>query len=157
MDGTISLTELERRVMEMLLAGDHPILGILRAQFDRAKVVRREFSGVGFFTHFEIPSDVARLPGQRSFELGDVHADMPGLAAPVGFILFIRDGAIDFLEGYTYGDDVWPEEITTFRLSYDRVVDHVVVSRGPDRDWQSLYRVLGTYPGDSFGGPQKSK
>jgi hypothetical protein len=144
MDGTINLTELERRVLEMLLAGDHPVLGILRAQFPRAKVVQREFTGVGFSTHFEIPSDVARLPDQRSFELGDVHADMPGLEAGVDFILFIREGAIDFLEGFTYGDDAWPAAITAFTLSYDQAMGGRVVSRGHKRDWPSLYRVLGT-------------
>jgi len=144
MDDTNGLTELERRVTEMLLAGDHPVLALLRVQFHHAKVVQREFTGVGFYTHFEIPSNVPRVPGRRSFELGDVHADIAGLEHGVDFILFVRDGAMDFLEAFTYGDDTCPETITTFTLKYERAVKGSVVSRGPDRDWESLYRVLGT-------------
>jgi hypothetical protein len=144
MDNAIGLTELEREVMKMLLAGDHPVLEVLRMQLCHAKVVRRELTGVGSYTYFQIPSDVPRVPGRRSFELGDVHADIPPLKLGVDFILFIREGAIDFLEAFTYGDDAWPETITMFTLRYARAVDGSVVSTGPDRDWQSLYRVLGT-------------
>ncbi len=143
MDMINTVTQLEREVMEMLLSGEHPVLMVLRAQWERAKVVQREFTGVGFFTHFEIPVGVPRVPGRRSFQLDDVHADVPGLSHGVDFILFIRDGAIDFLEGFTYGDDRWPETIDTFQLTYVQAANGVVVSRTSDRDWEALCRLLG--------------
>ncbi|HOA53256.1 MAG TPA: hypothetical protein PKI05_13460 [Thermogutta sp.] len=141
MDDSIYLTALERAVMEMLLAGDHPVLAVLRAQFDRAKVAQSEFSGVGFFTHFEVPPDVPRLRGRKSFELGDVHADIPGLSVGVGFILFIREGAIDFLEGFTYGDDRWHDKIEQYTLCYEKNIGGTVVPAA-ERDWESLRKKL---------------
>ena len=141
MDDSIPLSELERTVVEMLLAGDQPILAVLRAQFDRANVAQREFSGVGFFTHFEIPPDVPRLRGRRSFELGDVHADIPGLSVGVDFILFIREGAIDFLEGFTYGDDRWPDKIEQYTLCYEKNIGGTIAP-AVERDWESLRKNL---------------
>lgn len=143
MHGNDTFIQLERAVMEMLLAGEHPVLRLLRAQFEHARVVRREFTGVGFFTHFEIPEDFPRVPGRASFELDDVHADVPELTMGIDFILFVRDGVIDFLEGFTYGDDRFPETIDTFRLTYVRAANGVVGGRTSERDWEALRRLLG--------------
>ncbi len=142
MDNARMLSELEEKVIEMLLTGDHPVLAVLRTQFERCKVVKREFTRVGFFTHFEVPADVARVESRSSFELGDVHADIPGLELGADFLLFVREGAIDFLEGFTYGDDCWPETITTFTLQYIRARDGVVTGYSADRDWETLYPLL---------------
>lgn len=144
MNDVDGITELERAVMEMLLLGDHPVLEVLRLQFQKARVERREFTGVGFFTHFAISPDAPRVAGRRSFELDDVHADIPGLEHGADFILFIRDGTIDFLEGFTYGDDRWPETVTSLRLTYVHTQGGVLVSRSGERDWQSLYHKLGS-------------
>ena len=47
--------------MGMLLAGEHPALAVLRDQLAAAEVIEREFSGVGFFTHFRVPACSPRL------------------------------------------------------------------------------------------------
>jgi hypothetical protein len=65
--------------------------------------------GVGFFTGFDIPGSVERT-SPENFELGDVYADLEGVAHGTGFLLFVRQGALNFLEGFTYGDDSWPQE-----------------------------------------------
>lgn len=142
MDTTVGLTELERQIMEMLLAGDHPVLETLREQFQRAKVAEREYTVVGFFTHFAVPADVRRLPNNRSFELDDVYGasrDSQWSWPEFGFILFVRDGAIDFLEGYTYYD-TFPEpgsvDYNQITLGYHEP--------GAQRDWASVYKVLET-------------
>ncbi|MBC7352067.1 MAG: hypothetical protein H5U08_06885 [Thermogutta sp.] len=143
MNKTMGITDLERRVVEMLLSGNHSTLETLRAQFAVSEVSQREFTGVGFFTHFAIPPDAPRVAGKRSFQLGDVHADIPGLRLGADFILFITEGAIDFLEGFTHGDDQWPETVDTFRLTYVHTVGAVVRGTSRERDWEALWRVLG--------------
>lgn len=137
MDTAVGLTELERRVMEMLLAGDHPMLETLRQQFQHANVAKREYTGVGFFTHFEVPADVRRLPNNRSFELRDVFGASPdGPQREFGFILFIRDGVIDFLEGFTFYDRFpQPETVDANKITLE-------YSEGAQRDWDRLYKVL---------------
>ena len=100
------MEELERVVMARLLAADTVVAPALRAQCAVADVARREFTGVGFFTDFAVPPDAPRIV-PPDLELGDAATLANG--TPVGFVLFVRDGALSMLEGYTYGDDPWPE------------------------------------------------
>lgn len=111
------LTPLERQVMEMLLAGDHPSLEVLQEQFQLADVVKRELTGAGFYLEFTLPQRADRLDAPKSFHLGDVEADIEGLEHGAGFVLYVREGAIDQLEGYSY-DEPWPANVERFHLSY---------------------------------------
>ncbi len=60
-----SPTEFEREVMEMLLAGENPVLAILREQFAASDVVNCEFTGAGFYTTFSVPEGAPGFPGER--------------------------------------------------------------------------------------------
>ena len=111
------LNELEEAVMEMLLAGENPILEGLREQFANAKFEDRELTGVGFFCYFRVPDHAKRLSAETNFVLNDVNAEIPGLKNGAGFLLFIRNGCIQALEGYTVEED-WPETIEGFELHY---------------------------------------
>lgn len=108
----------EKEVVEKLLAGDYDKLKILRKQYEKAKIKSREFSGTGFFTSFVIPDYAPRLNHSKSFHLGDVIGEIDGVKNGVGFLLFVKEGAINFLEGYTYGDEKWPENIINYKITY---------------------------------------
>jgi len=108
---------LERAVLEKLLHGDAPMLEALRAQARSARV-SRETTGVGFFLTFELPPDVPVVE-RVDFELGDVHAVLEGLERGAGFVLFVRDGRLSMLEGFSY-DEPWPDAPSHFALSYQR-------------------------------------
>lgn len=108
---------LEQRIMGMLLAGDDATLQILREQFRVAEVTQRELTGAGFFTTFLVPPQVPRLEGDRTFTFGDVIAEMEGLEHGAGFLLYVRNGSIDCLEGYSY-EEAWPDTVSGLRLSY---------------------------------------
>jgi hypothetical protein len=112
-------TKLERAVLEKLLSGDDPLLSRLRSQAERATVSSREMTGAGFVVSFEIPADAPILDGKPSFHFGDVSATIDGLAQGAGFVLFVKKGRIDALEGYTYDED-WPEHIERFKLEFER-------------------------------------
>lgn len=103
--------------MAMLLSGRDPVLQVLRKQLEVCKVACREFTGAGFYTTFVVPDHVPRVEGNDSFNFGDVTAQLDGAAFGAGFVLFVKDGLIDFLEGYTY-DGPWPEESNHFTLAY---------------------------------------
>ena len=67
----------------------------------------RELSGVGFFTTLRIPSVAQRL-GTLDLTLGlRVHMELEGVRHGAGVVLFVRSGALEVLEGFTY-DDPWP-------------------------------------------------
>lgn len=111
------LTALENQVLDMLLNGELEGLRILREQLKVAKVLSREMTGVGFFIEFEIPPEVRRLSQRQPFELGDVDGNASNLEHGVGFVLFVKDGQLRMLEGYTY-DEPWPSELKDVSLNY---------------------------------------
>jgi hypothetical protein len=111
------LTRLEQAVMEKLLEGDNPVLGDLREQFRQIESVEREFTGAGFRTKFRLAPDVRPL-SKGFLTFGDVAASIPELKNGAGFVLFVRDGVLKELEGYTYGDESWPSQASRFELGY---------------------------------------
>ena len=121
------LTLLEEAVLQMLLAGDHPILKKLRRQLEHCHASRREVSGAGFYTTIEVSDAVEAIP-DSCLRFGDVIAQIDGLHHGAGFLLYVEHGRIKMLEGYSY-DEVWPGSIAGFRLEY---------SSGEGRDWLSL-------------------
>jgi hypothetical protein len=102
-------SSLEQVVIATILAPDHPVLNALRRQFERSHVASRETTGVGFFTELDVPTDVAPAPVKPGrLDLGDVTATIEGLEHGAGFVLFVQDGVLDFLEGFSY-DEPWPD------------------------------------------------
>ena len=71
----LNIEPIEHRVMSMLLAGSHPALQTLRKQFERSHVSSREFTGIGFFTSFEIPDNHPRIESLDNFLIDDVCSD----------------------------------------------------------------------------------
>ena len=125
------LTDLERAVLVKLLEGDHPVLSSLRSQLKASRVIGREFTGVGFFTNLALGENGSeRIAGDLKF--GDVIADIDGLRHGAGFLLYVENGALKMLEGYSY-DEPWPQKISAFKLSF---------MQGEERDWQALMKIL---------------
>lgn len=112
------LDEFERAVLEKLLAGEHPVLHVLRKQAGLAHLVSRDRTGAGFFLSFDVPNEAPML-NAKDFHFGDVNATVEGLQHGAGFVLFVRGGRLDTLEGYSYGEP-WPKDIQGFTLSYQR-------------------------------------
>jgi hypothetical protein len=100
------MEELERAVMARFLKANTPVAAELRAQYAAATVVRRELTGVGFFIDYSVAVDAPRIV-PPNLEIGDAATLTNGIG--VGFVLFVRDGAISMLEGYTY-DEPWPDD-----------------------------------------------
>jgi hypothetical protein len=103
--------------MTMLLKGQDTTLDILRDQLKASCVAHREHTGAGFYTTFKVPEHLRRVPQDRRFTIGDVVAEITGLNHGAGFVLFVENGVLDFLEGYTY-DEPWPTEIKEYKLQY---------------------------------------
>ena len=64
----------------------------------------RENTGAGFYTHFDVDNQLVThpLPDLRGLS---VEAEVEGLGDGMGFILWVKEGRIDYLEGYTFGPD----------------------------------------------------
>lgn len=125
------LLKLVREVMKMLLAGNSAELEILRSQYDQSSIKSVELTGAGFYIDFDIPGSVQRLDKRCHMYIGDLGGEVEGLEAGLGFILWIDDGAISSLEGYTYEEE-FPEILTGYRLAYF----------GGERDLESISQTL---------------
>ena len=74
-----------------------------RAQIQTITVRSRENTGAGFYSDFGIGRDsTPQIPG-RNQPIGNVVATVDGMMW--GFLLFVRDGYISFLEGFNYGGE----------------------------------------------------
>jgi hypothetical protein len=113
------LTDLERAVLCKLLDGEDENLAALRRQLEIATVESRDMTGVGFYTKLVVRNGSHRLSDRRSAIFGDVIAEIRGLRNGAGFLLFVTEGLLDILEGYST-DEPWPKEITSFKLRYER-------------------------------------
>jgi hypothetical protein len=103
------MEELENALMDALLTGSDPRFAALRRQYAAATIKDRQFNGKGFFTDFEVPPGAARVTPAK-FELGShLSLRLEGLQHGAGVVLFVRDGAITMLEGYTF-DEPWPAD-----------------------------------------------
>ena len=107
--------EFERIVMNKLLEGDTEILAAFREQYTQATVVSREFTGVGFFTTFDVPTHLAY--GSLRGRIDDVEALFPN-NEEYFFILYISDGKIKTLEGFGAVNGDWREDYEEASILY---------------------------------------
>ena len=125
------LSIMEEAVLKKLLDGHLPLLIQLRRQLEQCTVAKREFTGHGFFTELTVPENIPRTT-RLDIKFGDVIGEVPGLANGAGFLLYVKDGILDMLEGYSY-DEPWPLSIEGFKLKY---------TKGEERDWVALGETL---------------
>lgn len=77
-------------------------------------VLNREFSGVGFMTCLHRYDELKVSSRDLSFKWGNVGAILNS-EIDTGYLLYINDGYLAVIEGYTYDDD-WPKEINSLDL-----------------------------------------
>ena len=87
----IPFEEFEKAVMQKLLERDTPINKVLRKQFHNASVIKRNFTGVGFFTHFNVPKNIPPVTEPVAYGYGDVNCTINGIENFGGFVLFIEN------------------------------------------------------------------
>lgn len=106
------LTEMETAALQAIFAETPAMASALQRQLDRAKVKSRENTGGGFFTDIAVPEDEPRL--KCSNVLGyETHVRVEGLEHGLGFVLFMKDGHLQKLEGFAWG----PESTASLDLS----------------------------------------
>jgi hypothetical protein len=79
-------------------------------QLATAGVEKRRFTGVGVFVDLLISGAAARVDKIDSEISEGYRTSLDAPCDLVGFTLFIRNGCLSFLEGYTFGDVKWPAE-----------------------------------------------
>ena len=103
-------------LMAPLLAGNHPALAALRAQYAVATTGLPELSGAGFFLPLAVPPQTTKV-SPPDFQLTDLAFELDGAPEGGSVVLFIRGGYLSMLEAYLWADD-WPETPVLRTWSY---------------------------------------
>jgi hypothetical protein len=112
---TLGLSPLESDVLQAIMDAHPDQADLILTQLDHATIASRRRTGVGFFLNFAVSPPTLFEPA--NFELNDVYGDLEGLEHGAGFLLFIRKGKLDFLEGHTFGDEDWPAAIGDYEIA----------------------------------------
>jgi hypothetical protein len=111
-------TPLERAVLAAICDMHATDRSALESQLSTATLLSRENTGAGFFTRFEVDRvSSAAIGGMR---LRDAPAaKIAGLEHGMGFILWLKEGYADCLEGYSYAE-------STTGLALDSITFEIV-------------------------------
>ena len=82
----------------------------LQAQFEKITVQKREFSAYGFSTYYVVTATEDTLGDGENLQLGKHQWKINGLQHGSDYILWIKNGLISCLEGFSYHEH-WPNEI----------------------------------------------
>ena len=82
----------------------------LQSQFDKIVVQKRQFSTYGFSTYYAVIVVEETLGDDINLQLGKCQWNINGLNHGSDYILWIKNGFISCLEGFSY-EEPWPDEI----------------------------------------------
>lgn len=113
--------KLADRVMNLLLDGEDEVLSVLRDQYKNANIISEEDEEAGFYINYQVNTALI-IPNNynTTFQIGDVDGTVDNIDEAVGFILYIKNGYIAMLEGYTNVIDKWPKLDSQIVLKYDK-------------------------------------
>jgi hypothetical protein len=115
------LTSPETRIVRSMLIKQFGPQSPFLAQLSSAKFPARHLTGKGYFIDLEVGKGIKPVD-RLNTELTDARRTLlPEPCDLVGFVLFIRDGFLNSLEGYTYGDVKWPEEPMEDWLQFEEI------------------------------------
>jgi hypothetical protein len=106
------LSSLEQAVLDAIALQVPAIANALEGRQGKVRVTAQENTGAGFYTTLDVSH---RLPIKDiASPVGDVGATVVGLENGMGFLLWLRDGHIHQLEGFSYGE-------STSGIDFERV------------------------------------
>lgn len=103
---------MENLIISDIIAQYPEYSDFLKKQFRSAKVIKRENTGHVFFTDYAITDQSSRIDGSPDLTLGKHQWNLNGLKYGSDYILCVKEGLITCLEGFCYGEEQWPDEIT---------------------------------------------
>ena len=128
--------KLAETVIEMLLSGEEEVLYILRKQYESARVISEKESETGFYIDYQVDEKLKLTDNFNcTFQIGDVDGTVDGIDEAVGFLLYIKNGYLIMLEGYTNIIDKWPERDSQIKLEYDAKIRDYSILR---KKWVNL-------------------
>ena len=111
----LALTPLEHSVLRELTRSLGDDGAVLLGQHERARVISRTHSGVGFLTKLEVPGEVAGLTAEAAGRIRPIHARHPELGEPAEFVVQLKAGRLASIEAYCR-EGMWPADDGAFQV-----------------------------------------
>jgi hypothetical protein len=112
-----TVSNLEKAVIERFLADPAVKPNKRSVDFEAVNVSSREFTGAGFLTDFQRTDELKLFDESVSLRWGKVGARLNASQTDTGYLVYIDEGYLSMIEGYTYGED-WPVEVEQLEI-YD--------------------------------------
>ncbi len=105
----MKINNIEREIIKCFFSRKGILVG---DEFFSSLIVEyRELSGVGFLTGLERSEQLKIGEGHETYKFGDLGAKI-NASIDTGYLIYVENGFLDAIEGYTYGD-YWPDDIST--------------------------------------------
>jgi hypothetical protein len=108
-------TALEQAVIGSMLADPELRPARSTVNLNAVTVRHRELTGVGFLTEFEPSENLHLFDADVSLRWGKIGARLNASKVETGYLVYVDDGYVTTVEGYTYGDE-WPDQVEQFEL-----------------------------------------
>jgi len=93
------LWPIEKEILA-IAAGEYPASAMaFREQIEAAQVVGYQNSGAGFFSDVMVPEGTLLLDEKSPLDVA--YGNVAGIEHGMGFIIFLRDGRLAMIEGYS--------------------------------------------------------
>ena len=112
-----NLTALENAVLRAISLRVSKDAGAYVEQWLNAVVSARQNTGAGCFINLRV--EKGSQLSEIDSPVGHIHATVSGLSRGLGFMLWLRDGWLDQLEGFSYEEST--EDINLEQASFDNV------------------------------------
>ena len=108
------LWKIEREILDVT-AEQYPESGeVLKKQIASAKIIKFENTGAGFFSYLYVDPVCETIV--ENFPLIGAYGSVLGVKHGMGFIVFLREGRLWLVEGYTHGN------VTTVGFDFEKAV-----------------------------------
>ena len=108
-----SLWPIERAVLEAAAHDYQASADRLREQIAAAQVTDFENTGTGFFSTLTVSPEAPRLTDKSPLDAAT--GSVGSIEHGMGFLVFLENGYVYLIEGYTYGD------VSTVRVDFESV------------------------------------
>jgi hypothetical protein len=125
-------TQLELAALRSIFSETPEVALDLERQLSAATVTERENSGAGFFTTINVAEHAPRVRNKKVLGY-ETHAHVEGMEYGLGFVLFMREGALGLLEGYALAGSTSSLNLTDLRFEVFRVAENETVPASPFR------------------------
>jgi hypothetical protein len=115
MKGIMKTNELERAVVHRILRDSELNPVKHEVNFEQVKVLDRDYTGIGFLTEFERSSELKLFADGVCLRWGKVGARLNASKIETGYVLYVDNGYLTTIEGYTYRED-WPDDVDSIEI-----------------------------------------